>query len=46
MQCKCMIPVTIARAGIRQIAREMGIGETNAVPAARRGPWQIEDETE
>ena len=50
MQCNCMIPVTIARAGIQQIAREMGIGETNAdllaALAVRRGLWQIEEETE
>lgn len=50
MQCKCMMPVTIARAGIQQIAREMGIGETNAdllaALAVRRGLWQIEEEAE
>ncbi|MEN6519337.1 MAG: hypothetical protein ABFC38_14380 [Methanospirillum sp.] len=50
MQCKCIETVSIARAGIPQIAREMGIGETNAdllaVLAVRRGLWQIEEETE
>ena len=50
MQCNNMIPVTIARAGVRQIAREMGIGETNAdllaALAVQHGLWQIEEETE
>lgn len=50
MQCSCMIPVTVPRAGVRQIAREMGIGEQNAdllaALAVRRGLWQIEEETE
>ena len=50
MQCNCMIPVTVHRAGVRQIAREMGIGETNAdllaALAVQHGLWQIEEETE
>jgi len=45
-----MIPVPVPRAGIRQIAREMGIGDENAdllaALAVRRGLWQIEEETE
>ena len=50
MQCKCIDPVPIARAGIPQIAREMGIGETNAdllaALAVRHGLWQIEEDEE
>lgn len=50
MQCNCMIPVPIARAGVQQIAREMGIGEKNAdllaALAVRHGLWQVEEETE
>ncbi len=50
MQCKCIERVSIARAGIPQIARETGIGETNAdllaALAVRRGLRRIEEETE
>ena len=50
MQYSCMTPVPVPRVGVRQIAREMGIGEQNAdllaALAVRRGLWQIEEETE
>jgi len=50
MQCTCMIPVPVARSGIQQIAREMGIGEKNAdllaALAVRRGLWQVEEDEE
>lgn len=43
MQC-----VTVPRAGIRQIAREMGIGEENAdllqAVAVRCGVWRVEED--
>ena len=42
--------VTVSRAGIPQIAREMGIGEENAdlleAVAVRRGLWKIEEDAE
>ncbi|GEM_PF-749796 len=46
----CMTPVPVPRAGIRQIARDMGIGEKNAdllaALAVERGLWQIEEDEE
>lgn len=40
--------VTVSRAGIPQIAREMGIGEENAdlltELAVRRGLWRVEED--
>lgn len=40
--------VTVPRAGIPQIAREMGIGEENADLltdlAVRRGLWRVEED--
>jgi hypothetical protein len=40
--------VTVSRAGIPQIAREMGIGEENADLltdlAVRRGLWRVEED--
>ena len=42
--------VTVSRAGIPQIARELGIGEENAdlleAIAVRRGLWKIEEDAE
>jgi len=47
---QCITPVTVPRAGLPQIAREMGIGEDNAdllaALATRRGIWRIEEEGE
>jgi hypothetical protein len=40
--------VSVPRAGVRQIARELGIGEENAdllaKVAVRHGLWQIEED--
>ncbi len=42
--------VTVSRAGIPQIARELGIGEENAdlleVAAVRHGLWRVEENAE
>lgn len=42
--------MTVSRAGIPQIARELGIGEENAdllqALAVRRGLWQVEEDEE
>jgi len=42
--------VTVARVGIPQIAREIGIGEENAdllqAVAVRRGLWRVEEDAE
>ena len=50
MQYSCMTPVPVPRAGIRQIARDMGIGERHAdllaALAVRHGLWEIEEDTE
>lgn len=42
--------VTVSRAGIPQIARELGIGEENAdlleASAVRHGLWRVEEDAE
>lgn len=45
MQCSCMMPAPVHRTGARQVARETGAGEQNAVLAVRRGLPESEEET-